>query len=204
MSRGVLVGLQRIVFWQPIESPHQHDFLEALSASVPVEVILAVESALPACRVDQGWRHAPHERVQLVDVSSAKGFGTLVAHRGTDSLHVFSGFFSHRIVWRAFRQLTSSAARLAILSEAPEQGPWTGGLKRARGRWLVGRWGQRVDFVLAMGGVGRRFFESIGIPRRKIGSFGYYLDVPDSPWPPAEETTGGDFRFIAVGQMIRR
>ena len=204
MSRGVLVGLQRIVFWQPIESPHQHDFLEALSASVPVEVILAVESALPACRVDQGWRHAPHERVQVVDVSSAKGFGTLVAHRGTDSLHVFSGFFSHRIVWRAFRQLTSSAARLAILSEAPEQGPWTGGLKRARGRWLVGRWGQRVDFVLAMGGVGRRFFESIGIPRRKIGSFGYYLDVPDSPWPPAEETTGGDFRFIAVGQMIRR
>ena len=150
MNRGGLEGLQRIVFWQPIESPHQHDFLEALAAAVPGEVILAVESALPACRVDQGWRHAPHKRVRVVDVSSAEGFGTLVAHRGTDSLHVFSGFFSHRIVWRAFRQLTPSAARLAILSEAPEQGPWTGGLKRARGRWL------------------------------------------------------GDFRFIAVGQMIRR
>jgi len=204
VSPGRPAWLRRIVFWQPIESPHQHDFLEALAAVVPCEVILAAESSLPVGRVEQGWRHAPHERVRVVDVSSTEDFDALVAHRGPDALHVFSGFFSHRIVWRAFRQLSTSAARLGILSEAPEQGPWTGRLKRARGRWLIGRWGRRVEFVLAMGSLGRRFFESIGVPRGKIGNFGYYLDVPTAPWPRGEEEADGVFRFVAAGQMIRR
>ena len=204
MSPGVAVGLRRIVFWQPIESPHQHDFLEALSAALPGEVILAVESALPACRIDQGWRHAPHERVRVVDISSVEGFETMVAHRGADSLHVFSGFFSHAIVWRAFRLLSTSSARFAILSEAPEQGPWAGWLKRARGRLLVRRWGSRIDFVLAMGDVGRRFFEAVGFPREKIGVFGYYLAVPAEPWPAVDRSVDGVFRFVAAGQLIRR
>ena len=49
MSRGVLVGLQRIVFWQPIESPHQHDFLEALAAAARM-----VFAAL-SCTSSMGW-----------------------------------------------------------------------------------------------------------------------------------------------------
>ena len=204
MTPDMSVELRRIVFWQPIVSPHQHDFLEALAAAVSCEVILAAESDLPADRVAQGWRGSAHEGVRVVDVSSTEGFGTLVAHRGSESLHVFSGFFSHRIVWQAFRHLATSSARLAILSEAPEQGPLTGWLKRARGRWLFRRWGERVDFVLAMGGIGRRFFESIGVPRRKIEKFGYFLTVPDTPWPVADVSNDGIFRFIAPGQLIRR
>jgi glycosyltransferase involved in cell wall biosynthesis len=204
MSRGMAAGLRRIVFWQPIVSPHQHDFLEALAAAVPCEVILAAESGLPAERVWQGWRHATHERVRVVDVSTVGGFSALAVHRGADSLHVFSGFFSHAIVWRAFRLLSTSSARFAILSEAPEQGLWTGWLKRARGRVLVRRWESRVDFVLAMGDVGARFFEAVGFPQEKIGLFGYYLAVPTEPWPPVERSADGIFRFVAAGQLIRR
>ena len=204
MSRDVPAGLRRIVFWQPIISPHQYDFLEALSAAVPGEVILAAESGLPAERVLQGWQQSPHEKVRVVDVSTAEGFKTLVAHRGADSLHVFSGFFSHAIVWRAFRLLSTSSARFAILSEAPEQGPWAGWLKRSRGRLLVRRWGSRVDFVLAMGDVGRRFFEAVGFPQEKIGVFGYYLAVPAEPWPAVNRSVDGVFRFVAAGQLIRR
>ena len=204
MSRDVPAGLRRIVFWQPIVSPHQYDFLEALSAAVSGEVILAAESGLPAERVLQGWQQSPHEKVRVVDVSTAEGFKTLVAHRGADSLHVFSGFFSHAIVWRAFRLLSTSSARFAILSEAPEQGPWAGWLKRVRGRLLVRRWGSRVDFVLAMGDVGRRFFEAVGFPQEKIGVFGYYLAVPAEPWPAVNRSVDGVFRFVAAGQLIRR
>ena len=204
MSRGLPVGLRRIVFWQPIVRPHQCDFLEALAAAVPCEVILAAESGLPAERVLQGWPYAPHERVRVVDVSAVEGFAELAAHRGADSLHVFSGFFSHAIVWRAFRLLSTSSARVAILSEAPEQGLWAGWLKRARGRLLVRRWGSRVDFVLAMGDVGVRFFAAVGFPQEKIGAFGYYLPVPIEPWPAVERSADGIFRFVAAGQLIRR
>ena len=204
MSPGRPAELQRIVFWQPIVSPHQRDFLEALARSVSCEVILAAESGLPVDRASQGWPQARHERVRVVDVSSVEGFAETVAHRGADTIHLFSGFFSHAIVWRAFRQLTDSQARLAILSEAPEQGPWTGWLKRARGRFHIRRWGSRVDLVFAMGRVGRRFFESIGVPAQKIRDFGYYLDVHAAPWPTVGEPSDHIFRFVAVGQMIRR
>ncbi len=204
MSRGVPAGLRRIVFWQPIVSPHQHDFLEALAAAVPCDVILAAESGLPAERVSQGWRHSPHVQVRVVDVSSADGFEAIAAYRGADSLHVFSGFFSHAIVWRAFRLLSDSSARLAILSEAPQQGPWVGWLKRTRGRLLVRRWGRRFDFVLAMGHVGVGFFEAVGFPRDKICLFGYYLAVPSEPSPAVDGDADDVFRFIAAGQMIRR
>lgn len=204
MSRRGPPGLRRIIFWQPIESPHQHDFLETLAGVFPGDVLLGVEAALPACRVAQGWRHVPHRQVQVVDVSTAEGFAALASHRGADALHVFSGFFSHPIVWSAFARLAGSTARLAVLTEAPEQGPWTGWLKRARGRRLVRRWEPRIELVLAMGEVGRRFFESIGFPSQKVVGFGYYLDVPGSPWPQVEASDDSDFRFIAVGQLIRR
>lgn len=204
MSRGETAGLRQIVFWQPIVSPHQRDFLESLAAAVRCDVILAAEAGLPAERVSQGWLEASHERVRVVDVSKPDGFRALVSHRGADSLHVFSGFFSHPIVWRAFEHLAPSSARLAMLSEAPEQGPWVGWLKRARGRFLVRRWGPRFDFVLAIGGVGLRFFEAIGFPREKLALFGYYLAVPADPWPAPDADADGVFRFIAAGQLIRR
>ena len=199
-----LHGLRRIVFWQPIVSPHQRDFLEAVAIGFPGEVVLAAERDLPAERIAQGWMPVPHERVRVVDVSCPAAFESLAAHRGRDSLHVFSGFFSHRIVWRAFRRLADSSARLAMLSEAPELGPWSGGVKRLRGRWLARRWGKRMEFVLGMGNLGQNFFRDVGFPVGTIHAVGYHIPVPSEPWPRGEMDSTGPVRFIAAGQFIHR
>jgi glycosyltransferase involved in cell wall biosynthesis len=140
--------------------------------------------------------------VKVVDISSPANHAALAAHTGPDSLHVFSGFFSHPLVWAGFRRLAPSQAQLAIYSEAPEQPPLTGWLKRARGRFLAARWSQRVAFVLAVGGVGCAFFTAIGFPREKIVPFGYYLSAPAAA--PPTGTEDGPFRFFSAGQLIRR
>jgi len=197
-------SLRRIVFWQPIVSPHQRDFLEQLAAAFPGEIILAAERYLPEERIAQGWMPVSHDRVRVVDVSDRQAFGLLVGHRADDSLHVFSGFFSHRIVWRAFHVLADSRARLAMLSEAPEQRPWTGWLKTWRGRWLAWRFGDRLEFVLGMGTLGRDFFRTVGFPGKKVHAFGYHLPVPSEPWPRSLSPVAGPFRFIAAGQFIHR
>jgi glycosyltransferase involved in cell wall biosynthesis len=106
------------------------------------------------------------------------------------------------LVWAGFRRLAPSQAQLAIYSEAPEQPPLTGWLKRARGRFLAARWSQRVAFVLAVGGVGCAFFTAIGFPREKIVPFGYYLSAPAAA--PPTGTEDGPFRFFSAGQLIRR
>ena len=206
MSVSRLPPPRRLVFWQPIVSPHQRDFLEALAAAFPGEVTLAAERGLPAERIAMGWPPVVHERVRVVDASEPAAFERAVRADDPDTLHLFSGFFSHAIVWRAFRRLVPSSARLAMVSEAPEQRPATGWIKRLRGRWLVRRYAPRLEFALVMGAVGRRFFEATGFPGEKIVPFGYFLPVPERPWPPAEPepTAGSPVRFLAAGQFIRR
>jgi glycosyltransferase involved in cell wall biosynthesis len=193
----------RIIFWQPIPSPHQEAFLESVAEQFPGEVILGVERDLPSDRIAQGWRKPEFHRVRLVDISDPVNHAALASHRSPESLHVFSGFFSHPLVWSGFRSLKPSRARLAIYSEAPEQ-PWhTGWLKRLRGRWLAARYAKRFAFVLAVGGVGCEFFETIGFPKKKIIPFGYFLSAPsetaDTPIPPAD-----GLRFVYCGQLIHR
>jgi glycosyltransferase involved in cell wall biosynthesis len=195
---------RRIIFWQPIDSPHQDAFLEAVAEQFSGEVILGVERPFPAERSAQGWPPPQHNLVKVVDISSPANHAALAAHTGPDSLHVFSGFFSHPLVWSGFRRLAPSRARLAIYSEAPEQPLLTGWLKRFRGRWLAARWAARIACILAVGGVGVEFFERIRFPKEKIVPFGYYLAVPplsvDAPDRPDRDV----FRFVSAGQLIHR
>jgi glycosyltransferase involved in cell wall biosynthesis len=195
--------IDRIIFWQPFASPHQEAFLEAVAEQFPGEVILAVESDLPPERIAQGWRKPEHKRVRVVDISHPDNHSALASHRGPDSLHVFTGFFSHPLVWAGFHKLKSSQARLAIYSEAPEQPLLTGWLKRLRGRWLSARYAKRFAFVLAIGGIGCEFFQRIGFPQEKIVPFGYYLAVPPLAAEPAKPHDRV-FRFISAGQLIHR
>jgi glycosyltransferase involved in cell wall biosynthesis len=196
--------LDRIVFWQPIASPHQHAFLESLAQQFQGEVILAVERSLPIERQAQGWREPTHVKVKVVDISIPANHLSLAAHATSTTLHVFSGFFSHPLVWAGFYRLAPSSARLAIFSESPEQ-PWsTGWIKRLRGSVLAARWATRFAFVLAIGGVGCEFFERIGFPEEKIVPFGYFLDVPPLADASSSRPADGVVRFISAGQLIRR
>lgn len=194
----------RIVFWQPIASPHQQAFLESLAGRFQGEVILGVEQSLPRERAAQGWQEPTHTNVTVVDISIPANHAALAAHSTPASLHVFSGFFSHRLVWAGFRKLSASQARLAIFSEAPEQTLVTAWLKRLRGRLLAARWSNRFAFVLAVGGVGYEFFEQIGFPKEKIVPFGYFLDVPPLAEPSSIPVSDGVVRLVSAGQLIRR
>ena len=196
-----------IIFWQPIASPHQEAFLEAVAercAACGVDVILGVEQELSSERAAQGWRRPRHTHLKVVDISIPANHAALAAHDTAATLHVFSGFFSHPLVWAGFRRLAPTSARLAIFSEAPEQ-PWqTGWLKRLRGRVLAARWARRFAFVLAIGGVGCEFFSRIGFPKEKIVPFGYYLDMPPLPAAPARGASGGVVRLVSAGQLVHR
>jgi glycosyltransferase involved in cell wall biosynthesis len=194
---------RRIIFWQPIDSPHQHEFLESLAEHYDGEVILGIEQPFPPDRAAQGWPQPQHKLVKVVNISSTTNHAALTAYTGPDSLHVFSGFFSHPLVWAGFRRLAPSRALLAIYSEAPEQPLLTGWLKRLRGRWLAARFAARIAFILAVGGVGCEFFERIGFPSEKIVPFGYYVAVPPAPAAP-ERPADHVFQFISAGQLIHR
>ena len=167
-------------------------------------MILGVERDMPSERSAQGWQRPSHKHLKVVDISVPANHAALAGHSTAASLHVFSGFFSHPLVWAGFRRLAPTPARLAIFSEAPEQ-PWqTGWLKRLRGRVLAARWAHRFAFVLAIGGVGCEFFSRIGFPKEKIVPFGYFLDVPPLAAAASSGASDGVVRLIAAGQLVHR
>ena len=178
--------------------------MEATAERFAGEVILGVEQSFPPGRRAQGWQQPTHTNVNVVDISIPSNHAALAAHTDPSSLHLFSGFFSHRLVWAGFRALAASQARLAIFSEAPEQTPATGWLKRLRGRLLAARWARRFAFVLAIGGVGCEFFSRVGFPEEKIVPFGYFLDVPPLADATPGRTSDGVVRFSSAGQLIHR
>jgi glycosyltransferase involved in cell wall biosynthesis len=169
------------------------------------EVILGAEQGLPAERVAQGWQKAVHKKVKVVDILIPANHAALAAHSSANSLHVFTGFLSHPLVWSRFRKLAPSQARLAIMSEASEQPLLAGWLKRLRGRVLAWRWAKRFAFVLAIGGIGCEFFKAIRFPKEKIIPFGYYLNVPPLVAIEADKQQhDGVFRLISAEQPIHR
>ena len=178
--------------------------MESLANRFDGEVILGVEQSFPAGRRAQGWQQPTHTNVNVVDISIPSNHAALAAYMDPSSLHLFSGFFSHRLVWAGFRALAASQARLAIFSEAPEQTLATGWLKRLRGRLLAARCARRFAFVLAIGGVGCEFFSRIGFPHEKIVPFGYFLDVPSLAEPSSAKPKSDHVRFVSAGQLIRR
>jgi glycosyltransferase involved in cell wall biosynthesis len=196
--------VRRIVFWQPIDSPHQDAFLEAVGRRFSGEVILGVERRLPTDRAAQGWPEPRHEVVRLEDISLPVSHAALATHGEPESLHVFSGLMSHPLVWAGFRQLANTNARMAIYSEAPEQPPLTGWIKRLRGRLIARRWAWRFAFVLAIGTVGRDFFRRIGWPPERIVPFGYFSLPHTDPPPPVRPDHASTFRLVSAGQLIRR
>lgn len=195
---------RRIIFWQPFASPHQEAFLEAVAEQFSGEVILGVEwPCLPPERIAQGWNEPKHVGVRVIDVSKPENHAALASCRSPDSLHVFTGFFSHPLVWAGFHRLASSEARLAIYSEAPEQPFLTGWIKRLRGRLLATRWSRRFAFVLAVGGVGCEFFRRIGFPPAAIKPFGYFLPLP-AVIARSDASTHDAYRFVSAGQLVSR
>ncbi len=198
------MSMRRIIFWQPFASPHQEAFLEAVAEQFSGEVILGVERPnLPPDRVAQGWRAPKHVRVRVIDISKPENHAALSAYRSPESLHVYTGFFSHPLVWAGFHELVASQAKLAIYSEAPEQPPLTGWIKRLRGRLLAWRWSRRFAFVLAVGGVGCEFFRRIGFPPAAIIPFGYFL-APSTLIARPEPSTDDAYRFVSAGQFVSR
>ena len=215
---------RRIVFWQPIASPHQEAFLEAVAARFSGEVILGYEDWLPESRRQQGWPPCQFEHVEAVDISNSHNWARLAGYGTPTDVHVFTGFFSHPLVWRGFFELRSSAARLAIFSEAPEQPWWNGWIKRLRGRALATRWQNRFFCVLACGEMGCKFFLRSGFSPDKVLPFGYFLADQSPPvvsprpmapspaapgqglahQPPFEQASVDRVRFIYAGQCVPR
>jgi glycosyltransferase involved in cell wall biosynthesis len=198
--------IKRVVFWQNILSIHQSAFVRALAARPGMEVWFAYEEDLSDSRKTMGWTVPDYGAARLADSRDAARWAELVTMDDAATCHAFGSYFHLPRAGAAFGRLRRCPCRRAWTTEAFEFHGWRGWVRLQRARWHVFR--EALDAfhcVFAMGNLGVRFFRRAGVRPEQLREFAYLVEPPQMP--PVETkppNAGSAFRFLFVGQLIRR
>lgn len=195
----------RILFWQNIESQHQSSYIRALAADKKHEVILVTQDDIPAWRVEMGWKKPDYGFVSVVHRPDKKTIKRLVSEKKNDSTHIFTSLGVYPMVHYAFTQCPERT-NIGIISEAHVWKGAKGPLRQAVGKYRAYRYGKKINFILAIGTLGYRWFRMCGFPPKKIYPFGYFVeeDLVVSANEPNQNNRSASFRIGYTGQLIHR
>jgi glycosyltransferase involved in cell wall biosynthesis len=192
--------------WQNILSPHLSAVARAL-ASIPDQTVTVVaENELPDRRRATGW-HTP-------DCAPAKSFirptdadveRLLEGNDRELSVHLLNGLAGVPLNRRVLPRLVKTGAMIGLISESADNRGLLGLARRAKYRLDRFRVGENLDFILAMGQLGVRWFESAGYDSSKVFPFAYVTERPVGVSGNGdEEKEDTTFRILYLGQIIRR
>ncbi|MEW6585783.1 MAG: glycosyltransferase [Nitrospirota bacterium] len=193
---------RQVMFWQNIPSFHQSAHIRALAEMSEFEVTLVAQEELPKSFRDAGWTIPDFGKAKIVIITNHDAIDKLMADAGNDAIHIFSGI-RFPMVRKAFHAAIKTKARIGLLSEAAD---WRG--IRGFARFFlytaeILRFGTKIDFVLAIGHLGVRWYSKCGVPAKKIYPYGYFVER--SLNKPENQSASDDFfRLAFVGQCIYR
>ncbi|GKT08599.1 glycosyltransferase [Desulforhabdus sp. TSK] len=174
----------RLFFYQTYQNMHFLPILEALA--LKHEVIWCVDRQIDAERACMGFVFHTTERVKLQSALSQEEIEKNVLDGHCDDVH-FANFTRHNRSAAIIRRLRRRVSfKLGIVSEAIPFGkkswlswPW---FFYTKGQVRLYR--QKIDFVLAMGELGRQQFCKLGFPLQKVFPFCYTVQpAPASAYP---------------------
>lgn len=194
----------RLVFWQPMVSPHQSATLRALAARGH-ECILIVDQVADPRRLSMGWTVPNLGLVSLVIGPDEAGIHQLVRESSAETIHVFSGYRASQVVETALASCLAQKARVGVISEAGICVGMKGVLRRGLAMAYALRYRGSFDFFLAMGDLGVAYYRRAGFPRARLFSFGYTVEAVEAV-PGASGVSAGDtpFTLLFVGTLDHR
>lgn len=195
--------MYRVVFWQNILSPHQAAHIRALAEHPACsEVVLVVEQEMSEHRRKLGWSVPEFGNTKVIVSPDVLTVRRLIDHNNAQSVHIFSGLRGTPLVRRALDLCLSTDAKIGIMSET---GDWIGvkGLIRlllAKADALKYR--SRIDFILAMGSLGRQWFMRSGYHESKLFTYGYFVDRPKVEVIHRQQHKPHTTRLIFIGRNL--
>ncbi|MBF0498264.1 MAG: glycosyltransferase [Deltaproteobacteria bacterium] len=195
-----------ITFWQNMPSHIQAPVIRALAERKDCLVNWVVENPIPEWRRKMGWDTPEVGQANLLVCPDAGTIKDLLAYRPGESVHIFSPDRTLPLVTRAFYSCLAGKGRLGLLSEAKDWRGWRGWARLALGQttaWIQ-RW--RIGFILAMGGLGVKWFQMCGYSNRVIFPYCYVAEPTESIPAAAVAQRKHDqgVNLIFIGQCIHR
>lgn len=188
-----------IWFWQRIVTPHMAGLAVALARRGHA-VTYAAEQALTEDRQRQGWRVPDLAGVSVRRVDSALAVRQIVAQASINSIHICQGLRANGLIGVAQRRLRRRGLRQWVTMETVDDGGPAGFAKRLLYRWLIARWRDHLQGVLAIGYRTESWIKRRGMPRTRVHPFSYFLS--EHAHAPPRLDPERPFRVLFVGRFI--
>jgi glycosyltransferase involved in cell wall biosynthesis len=194
----------RIVFWQNMVALHQSAHVRALAAKGH-DVTFVAEVMISLERQAMGWRVPDLGQAKVVVTRDSGYVRELVAESPDDAVHVIGGVRGYRIGWVALECCLKASRRVGFLSEGADPRGWKGSIRRILYRDYQRGFHGRIDFILAMGQLGVRWFRQVGYPEATVFPYAYLTERPTS-WQvqPAHADIAQTIDLLYLGQCIPR
>lgn len=170
----------RLVFWLGEASPHVSGYLRALAELLPQTTLIGVfQGRLQPERLALGWRTPDLGRVDVVTSPDGRALKEIALCDSENSIHIFGGM-RLPMIRHALRICACTKGLIGIASEGRD---WQGPLGRLRllHSYIIERpYRNRVDFVLAVGHSGVRWYQMCGYPPHRIFPWGYVVERPSN------------------------
>jgi len=159
-------------------SPHQAPYIRALADGPHHSVTVIAEDDLSADRQALGWVAGSYGQATVIVHPSKHLLKQYLDAAQQERVHIFGGFHRRGLLGMAQRHVTSTGQRCGIVSEAADGvgiAHWARLPKYVCQRMLLG---SQIDFILAIGSCGVRWFRTCGHPVDKVFPFLYVVDLP--------------------------
>lgn len=197
-----------LFFWQNIPSIHQAPLVREMARKWAGEVVVVAEDDISADRLAQGWTAPYFSPARLIVAPSSSERGQLLQHATPNGVQIFSGFHAYPKTYETFKRAIRSQSITGVFAEPGRVGGWGGVLRHARYGLHALRWGRRLDFLLATGELGVRYYRKCGFPASRIFPFGYFVEPAITPNPNSPKRAKKEhpavIKFLFVGQLIER
>jgi len=157
-------------------------------------------------RLAMGWTIPEMGKVKTVLKPDQYAIDALLENEPQSTVHIFGAALQYPWGWYALSKATFLGCRIGIMSEASDPDGWKALLRWVKHRAIAATFGRRMQFLLAMGELGVRWFRLCGHAMYKIFPFGYFVEPPQ--WRidtgPAYMERSLSFHVLFCGQLIPR
>lgn len=164
----------KIIFWQNIISPHQVDFLKALS--LHHEILLIVEEIQDIERKKDHWEIPQYNYLKIIIAPPLNSLDQYFEN--AEDIHIFSGISAYKTVYSGFKKAEVHKAKIGIVSEPINFDGIKGFLKLIRGNFQRLKYGHKIKFIAATGDLGITAYTKFGYRKNKLFQWGYFVDHP--------------------------
>ncbi len=195
----------KLVFWQNMVAFHQSAHVRAL-AEQGHDVTFVAEEMMSDDRKAMGWVVPDLGLAKVVIAPDDSRIRQLVVRSSEDTIHIIGGVRGYQIGRKALAYCLATPRRVGFLSESPDFRSWKGAVRRLLYTQERMRYQQRIDFVLAMGQLGVRWFCQCGYPSAKVFPYAYLTEHPSMVVDASanSEIPGSPVELLFVGQCIPR